>query len=49
MMNYFTIAGGALVGGIIVTLTSFDTIFVVMALMCIGSASYIVSLRKHIL
>ncbi|MFZ6036167.1 MAG: MFS transporter [Patescibacteria group bacterium] len=49
MMNYFTIAGGALVGGIIVTLTSFDTIFVVMALLCIGSASYIVSLRKHIL
>ena len=40
-MNYFTAAGGAIFGGLIAANFGFDALFVIMALICFGSAAYI--------
>lgn len=47
--NYFTTAAGAIIGGIIVTSFGFQSLFVVMGILCIGSALYIYSLRRNVL
>lgn len=40
-MNYFTTAFGAIAGGVLVTLFGFNTIFVIMGLLCFMGAVYI--------
>jgi MFS family permease len=47
--NYFAIAIGSASGAAIVELTSFDTLFVIMAALCFGSAFYILSRPKRLL
>ena len=39
-MNYFTTAIGAVIGGCLVTLFGFQTLFVIMATLCFSSAFY---------
>lgn len=48
-MNYFTTAIGALIGGIVVTKFGFNTLFVLMAMLCFGSAVYIYILPRRVL
>lgn len=48
-MNYFMTAIGAVVGGGLVTLFGFQTLFIIMATLCFGSALYIFSLKRKIL
>jgi MFS family permease len=48
-MNYFSIAIGAGVGGLIVSNFGFNTIFIVMSSLCFISAIYIFHLRKKVL
>ena len=48
-MNYFTTAFGAITGGGLVTLFGFQTLFVVMSVLCFGSAFYIYHLKRSIL
>ncbi len=48
-MSYFTSAVGALIGGGVVTLFGFQSLFVVMALLCFGSALYIYRLKRSVL
>jgi len=45
-MNYFAIAIGAGVGGLVVSNFGFDVIFIVMAALCFISALYIFNLKK---
>lgn len=47
--NYFTTAIGAVVGGGIVTVFGFQTLFTIMALLCISSAIYIYQLNRKVL
>ncbi len=48
-MNYFTAALGAILGGSLVTLFSFQALFVVMAVLCLGSALFIFNLNRAVL
>ena len=48
-VNYFTIAFGAVAGGFLVTFFGFNTMFVVMGLLCFVSAIYIFRLPRRIL
>lgn len=48
-ISYFTNALGALLGGIMVTLFGFQSIFIAMSALCFGSALYIFRLKRHIL
>ena len=48
-MNYFSIAIGAVIGGLIVSNFGFNAIFIVMSVLCFISAGYIFYLRKRIL
>ncbi len=48
-LNYFTKGLGAVSGGIIVTLFGFNVIFIIMGLLCFGSAIYILLLPRKIL
>ena len=43
-LNYFTLAGGALIGGLIVKFLGFTPIFLIMSFLCISSALYIYKL-----
>jgi MFS family permease len=45
-MNYFTVFFGALIGGLVVTIFNFQTLFVIMASIAIGSAVYLFFLEK---
>ena len=44
--NYFTAAAGAVVGGGLVTMFGFQFLFIVMAVLCFGSALYILRLKR---
>jgi predicted MFS family arabinose efflux permease len=46
-MNYFSIACGASIGGLIVTYLGFDTLFILMGTLSIGSALYILQLKRE--
>ena len=48
-MNYFVIALGAIFGGIIATLFGFQTMFVLMSILCFASALYIYRLKRTVL
>lgn len=48
-MNYFTTAGGAVIGGGLVTLFGFHVLFIAMAALCFSSALYIYRLRRGVL
>lgn len=48
-MNYFTIALGAIIGGVIVKFYGFGAVFIIMAILCFASAIYTYSLPKRIL
>jgi len=48
-MSYFTHAIGAILGGILVTIFGFQSLFVIMAMLCFGSALYIYHLKRNIL
>ncbi len=48
-INYFTLALGAVSGGLLVTLFGFNTMFVVMSLMSFASAIYIYFLPRKVL
>jgi len=48
-MNYFTAAVGAIIGGGLVTLFGFQILFIVMAMLCFGSAVYIYHLKRNVL
>ena len=48
-MNYFTTAIGSIIGGILVTLFCFQMLFIVMAMLCFGSALYIYQLKRRVL
>lgn len=48
-MNYFTTAVGAILGGGIVTIFGFQTLFIIMSILCFGSAIYIFQLNRKIL
>lgn len=48
-VNYFTTAVGAVVGGGLVTLFGFQTLFVIMAMLCFSGALYIYHLKRSIL
>ena len=48
-MNYFTTAVGAIVGGAVVTIFGFQTLFIIMALLCCSSALYIYLLKRSVL
>jgi len=48
-MNYFTTALGSVVGGGLVTVFGFQTLFIIMAILCFGSASYIYCLKRSVL
>ena len=48
-MNYFTTAVGAVIGGVLVTIFGFKILFLVMALLCFGSAAYIYHLKRSVL
>lgn len=47
-MNYFSIAGGALIGGIIAHYLGFNVLFLVMAVLSLLSALYIYFLPKNV-
>lgn len=48
-MNRFTMGGGALLGGLIVTVFGFHTLFILMGILCIGSAIFIFLLPRKML
>ncbi len=48
-MNYFSIAIGAFLGGLIVTFFGFNVLFTIMAFLCCLSAIYIWQLPKRVL
>src|SRR3989338_2669815 len=48
-MNYFSAAAGAIVGGLIAVNFGFDTLFIIMAVLCLFSALYIYKLPKTVL
>ena len=48
-MNYFTTAIGAVIGGGLVTIFGFQTLFVIMAMLCFSSAIYIYHLKRNVL
>jgi len=48
-MNYFVFAIGAVVGGVLVSLFSFNLIFIIMMLISAGSALYIYFLPREVL
>ena len=48
-MNYFTTAIGAVIGGGLVTRFGFQPLFVIMAMLCFGSALYIYHLKRSVL
>lgn len=48
-INYFTTAFGAITGGLLVTFFGFNTMFVVMGLLCFASAIYIFRLPRRVL
>jgi len=48
-MNYFTAAIGALVGGGLVTLFGFQSLFIIITGLCFGSAIYIFHLKRSVL
>lgn len=48
-INYFTAGFGAIIGGLIVAKLGFDAMFVIMAILCFGSALYILLLPRKIL
>ncbi len=48
-MNYFTAAIGAIIGGLLVTQFGFNTMFIIMAMLCFGSALYIYRLPRRVL
>jgi MFS family permease len=45
-LYYFTAAGGALIGGLIVTRFGFKTLFVIMSVLCFASALYVYRLPR---
>ncbi|MFC1645174.1 MFS transporter [Patescibacteria group bacterium] len=48
-MNYFTTAVGALIGGGIVTVFGFQSLFIIIATLCFFSALYIYTLKRAVL
>ncbi len=48
-VNYFSVAVGSLFGGVIVTFFGFQVLFVIMSVLCFGSAFYIYSLKRSVL
>ena len=48
-MYYFVSTGGALIGGYVVTKLGFNTLFIVMAVLCFSSALYIYRLPRKVL
>ncbi len=48
-MNYFTLAIGAFAGGVIVRYFGFTPLFLIMGMLCIGSALYIYFLPRKVL
>ncbi|MBW3021873.1 MFS transporter [Candidatus Woesearchaeota archaeon] len=48
-INYFAIAGGAALGGLVVTLFGFSAIFAIMGALCLASALYIWQLPRKLL
>jgi predicted MFS family arabinose efflux permease len=48
-MHFFTTAIGAVIGGSIVTLFGFQTLFAIMAILCFSSALYIFHLKRRVL
>lgn len=48
-INYFATAFGAVAGGLLVTFFGFNTMFVIMGLLCFASAIYIFLLPRRIL
>ncbi|MBT4828894.1 MAG: MFS transporter [Candidatus Marinimicrobia bacterium] len=48
-MNYFTHAMGAFLGGVLVTVFGFQSLFIIMAMLCFGSALYIFHLKRSVL
>jgi len=47
--NYFSAAAGALIGGLIATSFGFPALFIIMALLCFASATYIYLLPREVL
>ena len=45
-MNYFSLAAGAVIGGLIVTYHSFNALFILMSVLCLFSAFYLYLLPK---
>lgn len=48
-VNYFTTAAGAIIGGGVVTFLGFRMLFLIMAILCFGSALYIFRLKRSVL
>ncbi|MCA9381965.1 MFS transporter [Candidatus Dojkabacteria bacterium] len=48
-MNYFSVAVGAVLGGLIVTVFSFQALFVIIGSLCVISAVYIYHLPRKVL
>jgi MFS family permease len=48
-LNYFAIFAGAVIGGYVVTNYGFNTIFIIMAVLCFASALYIYRLPRRVL
>jgi predicted MFS family arabinose efflux permease len=48
-MRYFTVAASSIIGGLIVTNSGFNTVFVIMATLCFSSAIYIYFLPRKLL
>ena len=48
-MDYFSVAVGAVIGGIIVFYLDFDALFIAMAVFCLLSAAYIYFLPRKVL
>ncbi len=48
-INYFTTAIGAFAGGALVTYFGFQTLFIIMAILCFSSAFYIYRLKRSTL
>lgn len=48
-INYFTMAIGAFIGGFLVVIFGFSSMFIIMGLLCVISAIYIFSLPRGVL
>lgn len=48
-MNYFTYAGGALLGGVVATYLGFNVLFTAMSILCMISAVYLLLLPREVL